>query len=418
MSTDDDWGSAASSNLSGRELSYPRWPHCPQQVQEVFQRSFLNDGVTIPFDELPQVSISILRLNRVAVEKARTQELLFQTAAHSTCVRRRLNAPEVQAIGEHSINYLRLYDRIVAATVCGAALAATLRARVFGFPLYRPKMHSFDPYSFPRKSKPLLTGPPAAAMWHFLRFLCYMPVVGIPLVGICVPLAKLTLVNNLVRDPRLTPLYQEMDRLTPRNRNQNQYVAAWRMRMEMEAHARGRAKPSSPAEQPPMRSGYPSQTFPSQPSVGPSPYIAGHPHSPPAYIPPGQRGRDEEADDDPLGEDDASPVSPSSQDSSTGQPRESYTGSAWDRLRQQSGSRTAKEERPGVSGEEQGWAKLRNNNAKVANEHSASDEDYTYSSAEEEKEKRRYDKEQAQKEFDALLERERRGEGDSRGSRR
>lgn len=109
--------------------------------------------------------------------------------------------------------------------------------------------------------------------------------------------------------------------------------------------------------------------------------------------------------DDSYAFDDASPVAPAQQTTAlTAQPAQG--GSAWERIRNQARSGGApKQQGTGVSAS--AWGKRRQH--ELTSPSNQQDSSYSYSAADEEKS---YAKEQAQKEFDEMLERERRGQGD------
>lgn len=95
--------------------------------------------------------------------------------------------------------------------------------------------------------------------------------------------------------------------------------------------------------------------------------------------------------------DDASPVAPSEQTNYSPQNSGQQGGSAWDRIR---GQAQAARGQPGS------WAKKRQD--EMTSRGAQDGSSYNYSTADEEK---AYAKDQAQKEFDEMLERERRGQG-------
>lgn len=141
--------------------------------------------------------------------------------------------------------------------------------------------------------------------------------------------------------------------------------------------------------------------------------------------------------------DDMSPVSPAARRQEAASASRSG-GSAWDRIRKQQGGQSQSHSQQqqqqqqypaetsswGSSSSDNsaantsgsvgggGWGAVRGrNNTNNSNNSSASSgESYTYSAADEERESRMYEKEKAQKEFDAMVERERNGQGASGGS--
>lgn len=118
-----------------------------------------------------------------------------------------------------------------------------------------------------------------------------------------------------------------------------------------------------------------------------------------------------DADDgSPFDPDDASPVAASAKRSETKPASTRSSGSAWDRVRQGAFSSEKKNWEEGdSSGLERGWAHAREDKTSVSREASPKSDEFSYSREDEERERREYDKEQAQKEFDAMVEAERQG---------
>lgn len=110
-----------------------------------------------------------------------------------------------------------------------------------------------------------------------------------------------------------------------------------------------------------------------------------------------QTGRQDSYNQDTYVFDDASPVAPSEQSNPSPQNLSQQGGSAWDRIR---GQAQAARNQPGS------WARKRQD--ELTSRGAQDGTSYNYSTADEEK---AYAKDQAQKEFDEMLERERRGQG-------
>jgi len=138
--------------------------------------------------------------------------------------------------------------------------------------------------------------------------------------------------------------------------------------------------------------------------------------------------------------DDMSPVSPAARRQEAASATRSG-GSAWDRIRQQQGGQSQSQSQSSYQQQQQqqqqypaetsswgssgsasaagggggGWGAIRGRNNNNNNS-ASSGQSYTYSAADEERETRMYEKEKAQKEFDAMVERERNGQGASGGT--
>ncbi|KXJ89746.1 hypothetical protein Micbo1qcDRAFT_235004 [Microdochium bolleyi] len=195
------------------------------------------------------------------------------------------------------------------------------------------------------------------------------------------------------------------------------------------SHSSSSASPSS----------FPSATASSSPQASSTPSSPSYPTYPTSQSPQQQQnggwGDSPSAfDDDSF--DDMSPVSPAARraEAVNAAPSSSAgSGSAWDRVRQSSQrpgpqqQRHQPQQQPDntapwgsnpdapnnasaqVGGAGAGWDSVRSRNGP------ANPESYTYSAADEEREQRQYDKDKAQRDFDAMIERERKGQGVSGG---
>jgi hypothetical protein len=261
--------------------------------------------------------------------------------------------------------------------VYGTAGYMVYRGRsTFRFPFYTPKPASFNPSFFPLLSSPFIKGQAAVWAWHALRFGAYAFVNHYVVGALVMSFAQTSYVVSILRDERLKQVREAM--MKPRDRGRQQ--------PERGAPAPPPPPPiadtTSPAEPTASYQAYGQTTQPPQP-----------PQRPPQWTQRAPEPQDTLDDDDPSLFDDASPVAPSQrqqpQRRPAGSPPSPGEGSAWDRVRQR-----AKAE------EGTTW------------EPKQKTEPYTFASADQEK---AYAKAQAQKEFDAMLERERRGMGDSGG---
>lgn len=344
----------------------------------------------------------------------------------------------------------------------GGLLAFRGRA-TWRFPFYQPKFILFDPTMFPSTRTPLIRGQLARAIWSSNRFMAYslLSMLGLaPLLG---SYAHTVAAATFARDERLRKFRQDMkpDRLASiatqvssleSLRQQRTHLAGVIRKIEKElaafpteeqiAQARdpatakreieklhrareqaqktltqvhavlshvnqaiaqkeaGAAEPdvtyqasdyealSSSAE------GLPSS---SRPNYTPSQETAVSEARPGGFW--GQQGAASQqgwgtTDSDGL-DDDASPVAPAQRSSEQPSGTPTGTGSAWDRLRRSS-------QKPPRSTDD-AWSQH--------NQTDGSATDYSYEKADAE---RASEKEKAQREFDAMLERERRGDGNSR----
>ncbi|KAL8392887.1 hypothetical protein RB595_002905 [Gaeumannomyces hyphopodioides] len=308
---------------------------------------------------------------------------------------RELTPAEVEAFMELSFDMLSAKN--VAGTVCTAVPAYYFWRRGmarFSFPLWRPAGR-FDPDTLrlPLVPRPLV-GARARAAWHGLRFAAYWVAAALMAGGAASAVATAAVANRGTTDPRLEqwradcmarvsankPLPGGLPRHpAPLPRQQQQHSgyggddgSSWRSDDDG-----SRTTPVWPTA-----SGAPSPARPEQPR-------------------PPRGGGDF---DDPF--DDGSAVAPSYRGpSSTGAPSSTGPdagGSAWDRLRRESATR--------ASGQSQ--QPSRSWDAKRANAAGGGEESWSYSSPG--RSEADTDRERAQKEFDEMLERERRSQSGGR----
>lgn len=318
---------------------------------------------------------------------------------------RELTPAEVEAFMELSFNMLSAQN--VAGTVCTALPAYYFWRRGmarFSFPFWRPEAGGatntrIDPNTLrlPLQPRPLLTGVRARAAWHGLRFAAYWTAAALMAGGAASAVAAGVVASRGNTDPRLEQ---------------------WR------ADCLARLSSSKQQQPPPMLPfGFPRPSpapFPRQheqqqpPSYGGGsggggddgsswrPDGDGAPLSSPAPRPaqPLPR-RDSDGFDDPF--DDGSPVEPSYRRPSSAGP--DTGGSTWDRLRRESANRAADQ----GSREASSWDAKR---ASAARGGGDNDESWSYSNPG--GSEADTDRERAQKEFDEMLERERRSQSGGR----
>lgn len=277
--------------------------------------------------------------------------------------------------------------------VLAASLYFTYRGRTtFRFPFYTPKPASFNPTAFPTAARPFLTGPPAVRLWHFLRFNAYGLICLYVVKSVVTSFSQASYLMGVFSDKRLKAVRENLAEKAKAARSQRQHGFPPVNAPNAEPPASGEAAPyrasswSRPEQQQQLQQ---RQQPPPPPSPQPAQWTQRTPES---QAPP--------QDDDDFLFDDASPVAPSQRQQPQGSSASSLPGqsSSWDRIRQR-----AKAEE-GAPWQQQG----------SESQGQQTTEQYTFAPGEQEK---AYAKEQAQREFDAMLERERRGVGDS-GERR
>ncbi|KAJ2969222.1 hypothetical protein NUW58_g10038 [Xylaria curta] len=387
------------------------WPDVDPFAQGRFERKFLAEGETINFDSLPNLPFFASWFG--ISERFRTLSVLTHVSNHSSAVQRPLTGAEASAISEmavHSVRWLAWTNPVSLGLAIAAAAAGR---RTFKFPFYKPKMQKFDPNSFPSKMLPILKGPHAAYMWHVTRAFAYMSLVWIPTAIFFKSAASTSFQAHALRDPRLASFIEEARRNAQRQQSRAitgmPYPRGTVPPSQDSQHTSDGAHQDNPRSEEYGSTGHAAQPSTTSPTTYPS--WSRNPSAQPAPH------RTQDDDSDLFDNDDASPVAPSAR-ASGGQGPSSSSGSSWDRLRQQARSGSLNWERGDSSGQEQGWAQLRQDKTRNTRDSTPKTDSYSYSSDDEEREKRSYEREQAQKEFDALLEAERRGGGGNSGSGR
>ena len=391
-------------NYNGDEPTHnPPWPYVDPFTQGRFERKCIADGETLNFDNLPKLQSWSWWAGGLD-DSVRVMTVLMRIDSHSNTVQRPLNRDEVNAIAEHAAHSVRAYSWIRPLSTAIALGITFAKRRTFSFPFYKPKMVKFDPHSFPTRNYALFNGPRAAFLWHSMRFMAYVPFTWLASLLFCKSISDQSFVAHSRRDPRLAELLQE----------------GHQKLQQQGQHLRRRPGHLASTPQDLQQTGGPSQDnenagFSNQPTperFGRAPDVSRAPQPNWTHTSPPTSDEIDALFDD----DDASPVAPSARRPEAGRRQTGSSGSSWEWIRQQAKSGTDWE-RGDSSGQERGWGQLRQDKTQNPRDSTPKTDSYSYSDADEEREKRNYEKEQAQKEFDALLEAERRGEGDNSRSR-
>ncbi|KAF5134586.1 hypothetical protein E5D57_005221 [Metarhizium anisopliae] len=302
---------------------------------------------------------------------------------------RNLSDTETQALTEH---FLSSVHNMLAWKWVMTGLAGYMAYRgrqTMRFPFFKPVITG-------GRFNPATGGPQVRIMWHTARFAAYYGTFWLIGEPIFQGVNFLRQSYSMDKDPRLASLLRDGKKQTGevlgavQDSNSQQYGDAWRPESQQEYSSQ-------------INDGYQRPSQPTQAQVQQT--WASYRRPEPAQQSP--RGWDA-ADDI----DDASPVAPSPRSQAEG--AQSYGGSAWDRVRQQAQYSPRQTRR-----DQKSWEAPQGANSAWASDTDASAQyrgprdDYSYSSADEEKSTAKV---QAQREFDALVERERRGADQERGS--
>ncbi|KAI0105236.1 hypothetical protein GGR51DRAFT_195563 [Nemania sp. FL0031] len=403
---------------------HPPWPYTSDPfLQGRFERKFIADGGTINFDTLPRLQPWF-----AGGDKFRVVSVLARVGSCSSEAKRPLTSTEAHAVGEHAAYSLRRFAWSEPVSI-GIALAVSLAGRrTFKFPIYQPKMIKFYPYSFPTRKWSLLKGRRAVSTWHIIRFVSYLTLTTFPTVVVFGSIADSSFRAHIVRDSRLAGMADDIRQNVQRKRIEHQ------MQHRAGARVPPQTGPSSYQDSPTPQN-YGSSDRATQSSYSferPTTATEAHQSTQPNWpqntsTQPASRrmqenvrpseSRHEDDAFDPFDDDDASPVAPSARRPGMGQGSTSPTSSSWDRIREQAKSGASNWERGDSSGQEKGWAQLRQDKTRNPKDSTPKTDSYSYSGDDEDRERRNYERQQAQNEFDALVEAERRGDGNSSNSR-
>ncbi|KAK8034664.1 hypothetical protein PG993_009659 [Apiospora rasikravindrae] len=438
-------GSLNDSSVLDDGFANKPWPKVARQKQAEIEHRFFEPGATIRFDQLPPSRGFIFN---ILPQSKRSELVVSNVLSAATATNRRLNQSEIDALSESANHAVGRLSWVYPLGLGLAVAAAANGRKTFRFPLYTPKMKNFDHRAFPHRSFATLTGKSATWAWHGIRTAAYFPLTWAASLIFMGSMVRTRLLADLATDQRLSQMKQELVVINQRNsqlrreqreqREQRQGQSPQRSphgaNQLLDAHSAdqpsdqnawtGTPQSQVPADLPPL--GSPQRTAGLSGRSGPPPSRQGLQGS---YYGGGaqatgtqeQEKRTAFDDDDLFDDDDGSPVAASARRSERQrvQSRASQgdSASSWETVRQQA----KKESSPFVKGDRSRddtlWGRARQDGARTTREASSTParEDYSYNEADEEK---AYAKDQAQKEFDAMLEAERQGHsGSSRWSR-
>ncbi|KAK8100687.1 hypothetical protein PG999_011061 [Apiospora kogelbergensis] len=406
-------------------FAHKPWPAFSRQKQAEIEASFFEPGATVRFDQLPPYRRSFFNV----MTQSRRSKLVVANVTLSLSRR-------ATSQGDYHGPTLLVW--------AWPSPLPPMAGKGSDSPLYTPKMKTFDPRAFPHRSFPAVTGQNAIWLWHGIRTAAYLPLtcfVSLIFVG---SMVRTRLMADLATDQRLSQVKQDFRS----HRLQAQKEHRQRQPTQGGPPAINPSPNTSGADQSPGQDPWADVSQSQAPAELPlqgSPQGAGGPsgRSGPPSSRPGMQGRggregtqtpqdaqtamstrgqerQTSFDDDGLFEDDdASPVAASARRSEH-QGAQSHASqgapTSWDTIRQQAKSEPAPFARGDRSKDDSPWGRARQDGAETTRDSTRSParEDFSYNEADEEK---AYAKDQAQKEFDALLEAERQGRsGSSRWS--
>ncbi|GAP88366.1 hypothetical protein SAMD00023353_2900320 [Rosellinia necatrix] len=408
------------------------WPHLNDAFRQGrFERRFLN-GETINFDVVPKTPRWMAWCG--VPDSLRAMVVFYKVGSLAQGAGRPLTGDEATAVAQYSASSLSYAAWVRPISLLVAAGFALSGRRTFKFPLYRPRMIRFDPRFFPTRGIPLLKGDFAIYAWHAVRMAFYYPFVWFPATGVFSSIVETSFYAHILRDPRLAGMVEDINRTGKTNKDARRAAAIQQIRRQAGVANPTETAPTGETDHTTQPGGAferPSGVFERSGTItepvqnaqndwAASTSTWPQPHGTQENVRPApspQYRRDDGDDSDLFEDDDASPVARSARGPNSGQDPPGRSGSSWDRIRQQGRSGNPNWEEGDSSGQERGWAQLRQDKTRNPKEGNPKADSYSYSNDDEERERRNYERAQAQKEFDAQIEAERRGEGSSSGGR-
>ncbi|KAK3692832.1 hypothetical protein B0T22DRAFT_448293 [Podospora appendiculata] len=332
--------------------------------------------------------------------------------AMAAVLNRPLEQSETNAIAQHAAERNRMLSREVVPVALPAMFFYNRGTDTWRFPFKTPNPATFNPDVFPLQRFPLLVGESARNSWSLMRFGAYV-LLSHTIVGTALRIAlDVRMLKNVQEDPALGAVKEAIADII----RQQKRGPAGRLTRGPRPAVDERTRSAEPKEDGSSGFSRPDsdaasfgaqdeQAAPESPAAARSKWQPQQQHQrqwrPQGTAPPPPAPSAAKDDDDFLF-DDASPTSPSAQ-RPAGSPAPSAGGSggsAWERLRQRGKTDDDSGAQDEQTGAEQSWAERRRAQG------SQNADAYSYSQADQDK---AYAKEQAQREFDAMLERERRG---------
>lgn len=339
---------------------------------------------------------------------------------HTQLLKRPPNQEEVEAISFWTAKQISIYSYSTPVGTLAGVWRAYNTTATFRFPFWQPNLETFNPQTFPSPRLSIIRGNNAVMAWHFLRYATYGGVAKVVSQILFGSYSMTVATVGELGDPRLKATAEAA-------RQQGQQKRGGLPGPKMPGTAgspqqggmgRGRAPVDDASPTGGMfseegasvsPSGFGSNTDTANDDASPQDQPKRWPQQTRPVPAPMQRTEPQDQPFDPF--DDASPTGGQGARADTSVPQpQRQQGSAWDRVRQSAGRGSAgRQTEYGQPQEQQrGWAGVR----EQAQSPTASD-DYAFSK---ETEERSLARDQAQKEFDARVERERRGGDFSSGS--
>lgn len=393
------------------------WPAGDPRKQTAIENACFEDDATIHFEKLAPLQGWAPLAGMNATQRA--SFIVTNTVKIALEARLKLSQPEIDAISETCAKNYR-WGSWAPPTAMAIAAASTYHGREnFRFPFWTPPASWFNANSFPTQRWTLLRGASANYTWHFCRFMAYFPIAKIASSLFFSSIIRMSISSDVISDKRLSRISDVLRQKVMPNRRPvpqrapqpqtgeremaEQPIGQTDSELRDESYRRVGLAPPSTEELRQMSQQRRTSTISSTEQDARAPAESS-----------GSWTNSE------LFEDDASPVSAAAvhaeRERAAAQARVQSLGppgaSSWDRVRQQAKSDASAFAKGDRSGRETTWNQVQQGYAAAARDggRTPAGESYSYSESDQAK---NYAKTQAQNEFDALLEAERKGESEN-----
>ncbi|KAI0175108.1 hypothetical protein BJ166DRAFT_163249 [Pestalotiopsis sp. NC0098] len=412
------------------------WPFADRRKQVGVEDKFFEDGATIHFDRLAPLQ-SWAPLTGMDMQ-ARTNFVATQVVRLAAEANTRLSQAEIDGIAETSAkNFKRGAWAVPTALLFAGATVYHGRAE-FKFPFFKPVGRSwFHPEAFPSTRFAVLKGKMATYAWHAARGMVYYPAWKLATTFFYVSVSRMSISADVMRDPRLSRL---RDRVLQHIQQDNPRLQKARQQHQQQQHDQGHvtSQSSDQAESdqrdetyrrvgltPPspeelrkfsrQRQTPATRSSEQEDSQTPVEWTSTERQQQAPTPPQAPQAPSSSWGDSELFDDDASPVSPAARraEQARSAPQQQSGASSWDQIRQQAKSDASPFQRGDRSRQDNSWGRIQQEAATP--DRSRADRPSPsngYGSSETGEAKS-----QAQKDFDAMLEAERKGESSGGGGR-
>ncbi|KAH8666315.1 hypothetical protein BX600DRAFT_511257 [Xylariales sp. PMI_506] len=228
-------GELSMSDITRRGVWPDAGPRLLQQQAEIENR-FFEQGATVHFDRLPELQFYAPLVGLSS--RGRTQYVV--NYIFSICslhdASRKLTQSEIDALAECAAKNYRRHGWAPPATAAITLLSVYSGRETFRFPFVSPKnsWSWFNHKVFFSQKWAFLRGPPAAYAWHFVRFVAYYPLVGLATRYFVKSYISMSMAAAIITDPRLRGVHEATLQKVRQEREHGRFAMHGRRTQETE----------------------------------------------------------------------------------------------------------------------------------------------------------------------------------------